>query len=492
MVASQSSSMATSEPASLIVEAFSRLAPARANDAMLASPLRQATFGEVESLSIAVSGRLAAAGISPGALVGLSVPNGPAFFAGLLGLRRAGMVPLLLDPFAPEEDRQRAVSELRAASVLSCSAAWPSSADEFQLSADGPPPHQSALPPEIAIVKLTSGSTGAPRGVAMREDQLLADEDALADSMGFLGSDRLLCVLPLSHSYGFTTLALSSMVRGLPLILPSTPGPFAPLDAARLLGATVFPTVPAYLQALLKLSEPPAWPEQLRLVISAGAVLPSHTAVQFRQTYGRSVHVFYGSSECGGICYDRVGDAAERGTVGTPVAGVRLSLAPADGDDSDEGVVTVESRAVGVTYLPEVDSRLIGGRFLTRDKAAWRGDELALLSRLDDVINLRGRKVDPSEVEKVLAALDGVDEAVVIGVGSPDGRDDIVRAVVVSTTGQLDYERVAAWCRGRLADHKVPRSIIIVAALPRTTRGKIDRAALRALEFGRDSSNRRG
>ena len=489
MVASQSSSMATNQSSSLIVATFARLVTTRSDDAMLASPQRQATFGEVDTLGIAVCHRLVTDGIVPGTLVGLSAPNGPAFFAGLLGLRRAGAVPLLLDPSAPEEDRQRAVRELRAAGVLSCQNAWPAAPDEFQWLA-AKATHELPLS-GIGVVKLTSGSTGAARGVALREEQLLADEDALARSMGLLPSDRLLSVLPLSHSYGFTTLALSAAVRGLTLILPTAQGPFAPLEAAQLLGATVFPTVPAYLQALLKLSEPPVWPAQLRLVISAGAPLPARTAAQFRQTYGQAVHAFYGSSECGGICYDRQGDAAERGTVGTPVEGVRISLAPGEDDDSGEGVVTVESSAVGVTYLPQADPRLTEGRFLTRDHAEWRGDELALLSRLDDVINLRGRKVDPSEVEKVLASLDGVDEAVVIGVGSPGGGDDTVRAVVASTTGQLDYERVATWCRERLAEHKVPRSIIFVDTLPRTPRGKIDRAALRAQGFGRDEGRDR-
>ena len=89
-------------------------------------------------------------------------------------------------------------------------------------------------------------------------------------------------------------------------------------------GATVFPTVPAYLQALLRMSQPPPWPASLRLCLTAGAPLPPATAAQFREFSGRPVHVFYGASECGGICYDRSGDAGERGTVGTPVEGVSI------------------------------------------------------------------------------------------------------------------------------------------------------------------------
>jgi acyl-coenzyme A synthetase/AMP-(fatty) acid ligase len=331
---------------------------------------------------------------------------------------------------------------------------------------------------DVAVVKLTSGSTGTPRGVAMRAETQLADEAAFAVTMGLHENDRLLAAIPLSHAYGFTILALSALVRGSTLVVPEDRSPFSPLAAAQELGATVFPTVPVYLQGVLKMSRPPPLPSQVRLVISAGAVLSSAVAAQFRRTYGQPVHVLYGSSECGGICYDREGGAPARGTVGTPLEGVRVSIAPQDPEDGDEGLVVVESAAVGETYVPEADARLRAGRFETCDVGAWDRGELVLRRRVDRVINVRGRKVDPSEVEGVLAALRGVEEVVVVGVPSPGGREEIVRAVVACSSGGLGHEDVISWCRPRLADHKVPRSVVIVEALPRTPRGKVDRSAL--------------
>ena len=236
--------------------------------------------------------------------------------------------------------------------------------------------------------------------------------------------------------------------------------------------------MPAYVQGLLKMSRPPALPSRLRLVISAGAALPSAVATRFRRAYGQSVHVLYGASECGGICYDREGGAAERGTVGTPLDGVSLSIEPRSDGFVGDGVVVVESPAVGRTYLPEPDPRLVPGRFETNDVGVLEGGELALRRRVDRVINVRGRKVDPSEVEDVLAGLGGVEEVVVIGVAVPGRDEEIVRAVVACPTGGLAHEDVLAWCRPRLAEHKVPRSIVIVDAIPRTIRGKVDRAAL--------------
>jgi long-chain acyl-CoA synthetase len=419
-------------------------------------------------------------------VVGLAAPNGPAFLAGFMALRRAGKAAFLLDPLAPLEDRRRAVSALGASGVLECADAWPSSVSAFHFTqfAEQRVPR---LLPGIAAVKLTSGSTGAPRGVAMTAEALLADEDALTRTMGLREDDRLYAAVPLAHSYGFTTLALTALIRGATLVVPADRDPFASLGAARTLGATVFPTVPAYIQALLKLSAPPPWPASIRRVISAGAILPGATAAEFRRAYGQPVHTFYGSSECGGICYDREGAAAERGTVGTPVDGVRLSLTPLD-RHSSEGLVVVESPGVGETYLPDADSRLGCGRFETSDVGAWQGGELALRRRADRVINVRGRKVDPSEVEMVLSALEGVQEAVVLGIASGDAADDIVCAVIACSSARPKYRDVAAWCRHRLAGHKVPSSVVFVDAIPRTSRGKIDRSALIALHSANDRS----
>ena len=150
--------------------------------------------------------------------------------------------------------------------------------------------------------------------------------------MGFRDGDRLLAAVPFSHSYGFTTLALSALVRGLTLIVPQGTTPFDPLEAAVRCGATIVPTVPAYVRALLAMNEPPPWAAHR----APGRRRPAPCCrrrwrSQFRRTYGQPIHTFYGSSECGGICYDRTGDAAERGTVGTPVRDVRLSFTPLAG-----------------------------------------------------------------------------------------------------------------------------------------------------------------
>jgi long-chain acyl-CoA synthetase len=531
-----------------LVQAFERLVAARPASPLVVAPGRRATAAGVDAQARAAARALNADPPAPGEPVALLAANGPAFLAGLVALLRAGAAPLLLDARAPEPERARVACELGAPRLLACARPWPAGPSDWHVGRPiGVPAVNGSAPGkrgagagavikltsgsviELAsgsvieltsgsvieltsgvvikltsgsVIKLTSGSTGTPRGIVTPVEALLADDDALSATMGLGDRDRLLAAIPFSHSYGLSSLVVPALARGRMLVLPGEDGPFGPLAAAAAAGATAFPTVPAYLAALLRLEEPPPLPPSLRLVLTAGAPLPAETSAGFRARYGRPVHVFYGASECGGICYDREGGAAERGTVGAPVEGVRIDLEPAEpagsagsageavgegppagGPGGEAGRVAVRSPAVAAGYLPRPGPALAGGRFLTGDLAVWRGGELALVGRLDDVINVRGKKVNPREVECVLRGLAAVEDVAVFAApaGSGAACEATVRAVIACAAGALTRETVLSWCRDRLADHKRPRSVVLVEHLPRTERGKLDRAALTRL-----------
>jgi long-chain acyl-CoA synthetase len=239
--------------------------------------------------------------------------------------------------------------------------------------------------------------------------------------------------------------------------------------------------VPAWLAALLGLDGAQLLPSSLRLVISAGAALPARVAQRFRQRFGLPVHAFYGASECGGISYDREGHAAETGSVGEPVEGVSVELEPVDGLPPEQGGrVVVRSAAVAAGYWPQPDPHLAGGRYRSGDLAVTCGGGLCLVGRLGDLIHVKGSKVSPFEVERVIGELPAVDDVTVQGVRDLDSGDETVRAVVASRHG-IAADEVTRWCRQHLADFKVPRRVLVVRQLPRTPRGKLDRARLEEL-----------
>lgn len=401
-------------------------------------------------------------------------PNGPGFLAGYLALRRRGLVPVLCDVTIPSHSLEGILARFDVAGCLSLADPWPRGGEDWTL-ATRLGPVARHLDEGIGAIKLTSGSTGAPRGVVMSASALEADEAQLATTMGLSGEDRHVAAVPFSHSYGFSSVVLPALLRGALAIVAEDRSPLAPLEAARALDATFFPTVPAWLSGWARLASPPPPPPSLRLLISAGAPLPPETARRVRERFGLAVHVFYGASECGGIAFDRAGGAAERGTVGAPVAGVELTL------DAESGRLSVRSPAVAEGYLPETAPELRGGSFLTGDLADWEGGEIRLLGRADDLVIVKGKNVQPREVEGILAELPEIEEVCVVGVEGPEGPRTLLRAVVAAADGALTYDRLLEHCRGRLPEHKIPRSLVVVPALPRTARGKLDRAAVARL-----------
>jgi acyl-CoA synthetase (AMP-forming)/AMP-acid ligase II len=290
--------------------------------------------------------------------------------------------------------------------------------------------------------------------------------------MGFNGEDRFLVTVPLSHAYGLSMLASPAWLLGATLIFPMIGGEF---EAAEEFAATILPSVPFWFEAHLARSAdlPPLAPS-LRLLISAGAPLRSKTALAWEKTHGRAIHVLYGSSECGGICYDRTGTAAERSRVGSPITGVQVDL-------DESGLISVRSAAVTTGYFPSSPKRrssIEDGCFRTEDLGEFVDGELALLGRTSEWINVKGRKVNPREIEFILEQMPSVTDVVVLRRELPDGQGEGIRAVIACAPGSIHFPEVLAWCSSRLVSHKIPRSIAFVEQLPRTSRGKLDRAAL--------------
>ncbi len=460
-----------------LVEAFDRLASRAPAASLVLHAAARFTVEDVAALARRFTKAIRARRLEEGAALGLQAPNGAGFLAALLAGRRCGHPLVLLDAAATGAERERVAAGLGLAAWLRLERP---DATAVELLVEAVPLRRAVQPPPpgTALIKLTSGSTGEPRGIAASAAALLADEEALRRTMGVRAGDRLLATVPFSHSYGLSSLVLPALVWGAPLVVAAAGDPFGSLRAAQRGEATVLFTAPAYLAALLRLREPPPLPPSLRRIVAAGAPLLPGTARRFRERLGHGVHVFYGASECGGITYDREGGAAERGTVGEPVQGVTVELETLPGLPPAEGArVVVRSAAVASDYWPRPDERLAAGRFASEDLALRRGSELALLGRLDDWINVRGRKVSPREVEGVIAGLEQVEEVVVHG--TPNGwRGGAVQAVVAAREGALDVETILRWCRERLADYKVPRRVVLLPELPRTERGKLDRAAV--------------
>lgn len=414
-----------------------------------------ATFRELDDGAAAWLARHAPdPAVLRGRTVVFALPNGIAWFELFLGLLKAGAVIAPLDAAEPPVAQRRIARALRAAFL------W----DGTSLAAlPDAPRRRDAV---SRLIKLTSGTTGAPRALRFSERQLLADATQVTATMGIKPRDLNYALIPAGHSYGLGNLTLPLIAQGVPLVCGTSPLPHAIAGDFARWRPTVFPGVPAMWRALA--ASDLALPG-LRLAISAGAPLPPEVARDFATRFGQRLHNFYGSSETGGIAYDRNGKTTLAGGVGRALRGVTLAL---------PSRFRLEVRSAAV--FTQGNRRRHGkhGSWMMADRVTLdRSGDVTLLGRSGQTVKIAGRRVNLSEIAARIKGIEGVDE---VWLAVSDETDPILGAAVVT-------RRTAAELRATLlADTpawKIPKQWIMLTALPLTARGKADSPALRAMIF---------
>ncbi len=432
--------------------------------------------------------------VGPGSTVVLSLPNGGEFVRAFAALRLLGARMALVDASAPADELDRAAAAVGAAFLVATPERLASGRlllEEGSLAfAASRSPEPVEVPEGTAVLKLTSGSTGLPRAVAVGSRHLAADTVQIMRTMKVRPGDVTLAVIPLTHSYGIGSCLIPLLLAGTPLAFPTCALPAALAHTLARSRAAHFPAVPAMIRTLATLPNLPQLPG-LRVCLAAGAPLAPQDAAAFHAATGHKVHVFYGCSECGGITYDRSEDPVHaEGAVGTAMDRVSVTVVDEDGHAVPAGVegrVLVVSRAVALGAVPPVEDpgSLAPGRFLSGDLGTFdTTGRLTLTGRVAEFLNVAGKKVHPEEVRKVLEALPGVGSAFVAGLPDPH-RGQLVAAVVAGEPGtNLTVHAILTGCRTRLAPHKVPRKIVIVDELPVSERGKVRKELVMKLLTG--------
>lgn len=450
-----------------------------------------ATRGQLASRILELAGVLAPL-LPSDCAVALSLPNGPELVTTFGAIRLLGLPVALVDAGAPAVELARAADAVGAVAVLAgpgrlgaARPTWEGGSVALGLR-NGVPPVE--LPARTALLKLTSGSTGTPRAVAVGTRELATDSANIMHTMQVRPDDVTLAAIPMSHSYGIGSCLVPLLLAGTPQAFPASNLP--PALAETLVRARVahFPAVPAHIRALPSLDDHlPPLPD-LRVCLTAGALLMPSDAQAFEALTGHRVNVFYGSSECGGITYDTSPPATRApGQVGRPLRAVRVEVvdeALQAVPHGQEGRVMVRSGVVARGTVPAHDhgGLIGGGRFLAGDFGVFDQDgRLTLTGRVADLLNVAGKKVHPDEVRRTLEAIPGVRAAVVTGL--PDAhRGQLVAAVVeVDRAAGLTVPAILAACRRMLAPHKLPRRLVLVDELPTSERGKVRKDAVLAL-----------
>ena len=449
---------------------------------------------ELRRTAGALAGELAAAGLREGDVAGLALDRARALVPALVAAWEIGATVVLMPPALGAAELGAVASGLAPALLLTSAhdAARIASGvggTATALSADGLPSlgliAGRAAPPApdlagVALVKLSSGSTGAPKAIALTHANIEAEASNVAAALELGPGDRVVAPVSLTHSYGFdlavlAVLASSAVVEQRPFLSPRR-------ALADMAGATVYLGVPAIYRAVAE-APASATPDLAgaRFLLSCTAPLSPGLIRSFAERFGAAICQHYGSSETGAVANHLPDQVLERPeSVGRAIRGVAVHVA------GDTGELVVEGPAVAARYVlggPPGASPLVPGSFRTGDLAEIDADGyIRILGRRDAVINVGGLKVSPQEVCEALERHPAVREAAVAGV--PDGcGDELVTAAVVLAHAVPDAELIAH-CSGELAEHKVPRRIVVCDALPVGPTGKV-----RLHDLARNQSN---
>ncbi len=476
------------------------------------------TYRELDDLSGRTAAGLRAAGLSPGQVVALQLPNIPQFLVAYFGALKAGLVVLPLNPLlmAPELEYHLTDSAaalligfqgLHAEAAKACETTgvplYLVSAGEGALP-EGTRPVTELIstapldepggdvvargPDDTAVLVYTSGTTGKPKGAELTHFQLYMNCTVAGGLFGARSDDVVLAVLPFFHVFGLSSV-MNVFVRygGCLSILPRFQ-PSAVLDAIEADRCTVIGGVPTMLHALAQQDIAGRDLSALRVAVSGGASLPEDVVRTFEDKYGIEVLEGYGMTETASSCsFNRPGDRKVL-SIGKPLWGVRMRVADSSGQPLPPGrehigEILIRGHNVMKGYLgrPEATAETLRGGWLHSGDLGYVDEDgfYFIVDRTKDLVIRGGYNVYPREIEEVLYAHPAILEAAVIG--KPDERlgEEVVAVVVLREGASASAEEIIAYTRERLAAYKYPREIRFMDELPKGASGKILKTALR-------------
>jgi long-chain acyl-CoA synthetase len=490
------------------------------------SPARRISYGEYGEMIEAAARGMAAAGLKPGEMVALYLPNSWEFCVAYHAATLAGAVPTPLNPSYREREvrhqlqssgavllitdgplvRDKDLSGLPALRRLyttrgrasgdepfgdllrGSSQAWPQWADD-------PARRLAALP-------FSSGTTGLPKGVMLTHENLVANVfQHLAVEDPVTAADVVLGSLPLYHIYGLTVALNSVLSLGATLVLLPRFSSAAAIDLLNREGVSIMPVVPPMLNSFCQASEAGEFPgdHPVRWVQSGGAPLAADLARRFTSLTGIPVRQGYGMTEASPETHAGVtaGPLYRPESIGFPLALTECRILDERGNEvgvGEAGELVVRGPQVMRGYWRDAEATAA----VLQDGWLWSGDIVRrdaegfyyVLDRRKEMIKYKGFAVAPAEIESVLLEHPAISDCGVVP--RPDAAcGEVPCAFVVLRPGiapsqQLKSE-LAAWTASQLTTYKQPHEIHFVAEIPHTPSGKILRRELRSRVGGAEA-----
>lgn len=481
------------------------------------NPPRRLTYAAYGDVVYGLAHGLTAAGIEPGEVIGIFLPNSWEFCAAYHAATLAGAIPTVLNPSYREREVRYQLENSGAAMLITdgaqirdmslsglslrrtfCTRTPLPGTDEFagllgrSLRLAGP---RDSTEQTIAALPYSSGTTGLPKGVMLSHSNLVTNAYqflAPGEEGTFRPDDVALCFLPLYHIYGLNVILNPTLMVGATLVLMPR------FDAARCCelivseSATFMPLVPPAVNALCHSAEQGLFPREhrVRYVKCGAAPLAPDLAYRFTELTGIPLRQGYGMTEASPVTH--MGflekELYRPDSIGQPLAQTECRLIGDNGKDGDEGELVMRGPQFMLGYwrAPEATAEVL------RDGWYWSGDVARrdandfyqIVDRRKEMIKYKGFPVAPAEVEAVLLEHPAVRDCGVVG--RPDlSAGEVPCAFVVVREGTAETTKVADelcdFVGQRLTSYKQPREVRFVNTIPRNPSGKILRRELRNL-----------
>lgn len=461
-------------------------------------------------------------GIGRGDRVAVLLPNGPEVIAGYQGILRCGAVIVPIIPSVGAVELGHILNDCEARAlvtspeILEVHRAVLSSTKSLKhrlVTGDTPPPGaislrslaasgpESGAKPDIretdlAVILYTAGTTRNPKGVILTHANLYSNAVNAARAHGTKASDVTLVALPLSHSFGITTMNKACRYGNLHVLMRrfQAEEAFALIERHRV---TDLPGVPAMFMMMLGSPEAGKYDlSSLKKCLAGSAPFPLPALRRFEETFRCTVYPAYGLSEASpAVSTNYQGRPVKPESVGQPIPSVEVRIV----DDRDQDVPAGEvgellvrgpNVAAGYLNLPEETARTFrNGWLYTGDMARMDGDGyLYIVERKKDLIIRGGFNIYPRDIEEVLHGHPAVRDAVAVGKPDPVVGEEAVVYVELREGESATEKSLLRHCRDHLSPHKRPLRVTVVDRLPRNPMGKILRRELRRMAASGEGS----
>ena len=470
---------------------------------------RAITYGQLDALTAALAGALAARGIGKGDVVATYMPNLPEYAVIFHGVVRANATNTTANPLYTSHELAHQLSDSGAKALVTIApfletareAAAEVGLTDIILVGEGPgegptlaellaagaaPPEPDIDPAEdLAVLPYSSGTTGLPKGVMLTHRNLVANVLQSASALPTSEDDVSIGCLPFFHIYGMTVIMNLGLRNGATIVTMPR------FDLEEWLGlveehrATLAYVVPPIA---LGLAKHPAVDgsdlSSLRMILSGAAPLGADLARAVTARVGKPTIQGYGMTELSPVSHVAPLDTAKGGTIGPPVAGTECRIVdPESGADVDRGELWVRGPQVMKGYLNNEEATRetidADGWLHTGDVAEIDSDgHYLIVDRLKELIKYKGFQVPPAELEAILLEHPAITDCAVIGIPDEEAGELPKGFVVIAPGADVSDEEIMAFVAERVSPQKKLRLLERIEAIPKSASGKILRREL--------------